>query len=408
MPRHEDSRQLLKELDAPTKEVVTDDAPFPDLTGEDSVRSCILINGSLNYHSDIQGLLSGLKVHLSRTSRLLVILYNPYFRWLYLLANRLGIRKGEVPTTFLRRVDLQTLAKISGFEISKERPLIYCPFRIFGIGELLNRVVALLPLLRWLSLVHVSVWRPVLPGRASGLSCVIPARNERGNIENALRRFPKLRCEVEIIFVEGHSTDSTWEEILRVSEAYRHHFAIKAFQQTGKGKNDAVRMGFDHATQPLLTILDADLTMPPEMLARFYEAYSEGYGDFVNGSRLVYPMEGEAMRPLNRIGNMFFTKMLSWILDNRMSDCLCGTKLLTRHDYRRLVRWRQDFGDFDPFGDFELLFPAAVLGLGTVDIPVRYLARTYGSTNIHRFRHGLQLFKMTIIGLLRIKMGSGH
>jgi glycosyltransferase involved in cell wall biosynthesis len=166
-----------------------------------------------------------------------------------------------------------------------------------------------------------------------------------------------------------------------------------------------VRLGFAHATQPLLTILDADLTMPPEMLTRFYDAYNRGLGDFINGSRLVYPYEGEAMRPLNKLGNVFFAKTLSWVLDTRLGDSLCGTKLLARHDYDRIVAWRRDFGDFDPFGDFELLFPASVLAFGIVDIPVRYLARTYGSTNIRRFRDGFELLRMTAIGLFRIKMG---
>jgi len=150
-----------------------------------------------------------------------------------------------------------------------------------------------------------------------------------------------------------------------------------SLRQTGKGKADAVRLGFAHATQPLLAILDADLTMPPEMVGRFYEAYCQGFGDFINGSRLVYPMEGDAMRFLNRLGNIFFAKMLSGILDVRIGDSLCGTKLVTRVDYQRMEAWRRDFGDFDPFGDFELLYPAAVLGLGIVDIPSATLrART--------------------------------
>jgi glycosyltransferase involved in cell wall biosynthesis len=238
-----------------------------------------------------------------------------------------------------------------------------------------------------------------------GLTCVIPARNERGNIEAALQRFPPLGCPLEIVFVEGHSTDGTWEEIQRVANAYSHQFRIRTLQQTGKGKADAVRLGFAHATEPLLTILDADLTMPPEMLPRFYNAYCEGHGEFINGSRLVYPMEGEAMRFFNRLGNVFFAKALGWVLDHHLTDSLCGTKLLMRSDYGRIQAWRRDFGDFDPFGDFELLFPAAVLGLGTVDVPVRYLARRYGSTNISRFRHGVRLLRMTLIGFLRIKLG---
>src|SRR4030095_10294399 len=158
----------------------------------------------------------------------------------------------------------------------------------------------------------------------------------------------------------------------------------KAFQQTGKGKADAVRLGFRNASGDVLTILDADLTMPPELLGRFFDAYCSGYADFVNGTRLVYPMEGEAMRPINWLGNVFFAKALSSVLQSRVGDSLCGTKLLARHDYERLERWPNDFGDLDPFGDFELLFPAAVLGLGIIDIPIRYRTRTYGSTNIHR------------------------
>jgi len=247
--------------------------------------------------------------------------------------------------------------------------------------------------------------RPLVPASQQGISCVIPARNEHGNIENALTRFPDLGREAEIIFVEGHSTDGTWDEIVRVSAKYRDQFRILAVQQPGKGKADAVRLGFSHAREELLVILDADLTMPPEMLSRFAFAYDQGHGDFINGSRLVYPMEGAAMRFLNRMGNIFFAKMLSAVLDVRLGDSLCGTKLLTKHDYERMVAWRKDFGEFDPFGDFELLFPAAELGLEIVDVPVRYLARTYGETNIQRFRHGLQLLKMTWVGLVRIKMG---
>jgi glycosyltransferase involved in cell wall biosynthesis len=211
-----------------------------------------------------------------------------------------------------------------------------------------------------------------------------------------------------VIFVEGHSSDGTWEEIQRVTSVWdgRDGLRVRALQQAGKGKADAVRVGFSTATGEVLTILDADLTMPPEKLTRFYDAYCQGLADFVNGTRLVYPMEGEAMRYLNRLGNVFFAKLLSFVLDVRLGDSLCGTKLVSRRDYERFVRWRSDFGDFDPFGDFELLFPAAVLGTGIIDIPVYYRARTYGTTNIRRFHDGAILFRMSMTGLLRIKFGS--
>lgn len=405
LPREDDTGQLLEAIEAPRKETVRREESFPDLTQERDKRTAILVNGTFNHDFDIQALLMELKTRLARTSRLVVVLYNPYLRWAYYLTNRLGIRKGELPSTFVTRIDLQNIAKVAGFEIVRQRLALYCPWEMFGVGTAINRILPLIPLVRWLSLTSVVVLRPLVPASQQGISCVIPARNERGNIENALTRFPDLGREAEIIFVEGHSTDGTWEEIVRVSTKYRDHFRILAVQQPGKGKADAVRLGFSHAREDLLVILDADLTMPPEMLSRFAFAYDQGHGDFINGSRLVYPMEGAAMRFLNRMGNIFFAKMLSAVLDVRLGDSLCGTKLLTRHDYERMVAWRKDFGEFDPFGDFELLFPAAELGLEIVDVPVRYLARTYGETNIQRFRHGLQLLRMTWIGLVRIKMG---
>jgi glycosyltransferase involved in cell wall biosynthesis len=257
--------------------------------------------------------------------------------------------------------------------------------------------------------VAVVVLRPIVPERGKpSLTVVIPARNEKGNIEDAIIRLPDLGgARLEVIFVEGHSNDGTWEEIERVVAKYSGHLEVKAFRQTGRGKNDAVRLGFSEASGDLLTILDADLTMPPELLSRFYQAWCAGHADFVNGSRLVYPMEGNAMRFLNRLGNMFFAKALSFVLGTRLGDSLCGTKLLARHDHQRVVAWRKDFGDFDPFGDFELLFGASILGLGAIDVPIAYRARTYGSTNISRFRHGWQLLRMTAIGLFRVRMGKG-
>ena len=343
----------------------------------------------------------------------MVALYNWYFAWLFRLADRLGLRQGPPIITFITQGDLEQLARLAGFEVVRLRPVAYVPWHFFGLGSLLNVIMPAIPGLRWLSLVTVAVLRPAVavnrePFARPSLSIVIPARNERGNIAEALRRMPGFGAPTEVIFVEGHSSDGTWEEIQRVTSEWdqRGGLRVRAFQQVGRGKADAVRLGFAHATGDVLTILDADLTMPPERLTRFYDAYCQGSADFVNGTRLVYPMEGEAMRFLNRLGNIFFARLLSFVLDVRLGDSLCGTKLVTRRDYERFVRWRSDFGDFDPFGDFELLFPAAVLGTGIIDVPVYYRARTYGSTNIRRFRDGAILFRMSMTGLLRIKFGS--
>jgi len=405
-PRPFDSGYLLQQVQAPCKSTAMhlDDIPLP---ANDDSRAVVLCNGTFNFSDDIQRLLLDLQLRLRRGDRVVSICYNPYLQWLYRLCNAIGLRHGALPTTFVTRRDLDNLARLSDYEVVRHRPIGFCPFRLLGLGSLLNWLLAMVPVLRWVALVSVVVLRPIKPlTRKPSLTIVIPARNEKGNIEAALQRMPDLGgAQLDVIFVEGHSRDGTWEEILRVIPLYAHRFAVRGFQQTGKGKSDAVRLGFQHAHGELLTILDADLTMPPELLHRFYDAWCAGRADFVNGSRLTYPMEGEAMRFLNRLGNLFFARAVSGVLDSKLGDTLCGTKLVTRTDYARMVRWRSDFGDFDPFGDFELLFPAAVLGLGNVDVPIAYRARTYGSTSIQRFRHGFMLLQMTLIGLFRVRAG---
>ena len=399
---------LRDAIDAPAK-VVSRSDDIGQLTPAAGV-DVVLFNGNFNHTTDIQGLLETVRPHVARRGRVVVALYNWYFAWLYRLADRLGLRHGPPIITFITGSDLVQLARLAGFEVVRLRPVAYLPWHFFGAGSLVNAVMPAIPGARWLSFVTVAVLRPVIaegPDRPS-LTVVIPARNERGNIEDALRRMPDFGAPLEVVFVEGNSTDGTWEEIQRVCTQWdgRGGLRVRALQQRGRGKADAVRLGFSEASGEVLTILDADLTMPPERLTRFYDAYCQGAADFVNGTRLVYPMEGEAMRLLNHLGNVFFAKSLSFVLDVRLGDSLCGTKLLSRSDYARFVRWRADFGDFDPFGDFELLFPAAVLGTGIIDVPVDYRARTYGATNIRRFRDGAVLFRMTLTGLLRIKFGS--
>ncbi len=407
-PRHDDRGTLLGLIDCPAKATADNLEDLPAHELEPGRRLAVLLNGNVNHDYDIEGTLRDLKTRLNRRARVLLVAYNPYYRHLYRLANLLAVRRGEQPCTFVTHTDLQNIAGLSGFQVLRVRPCVYLPWRLLGLGTVINRCLAAIPVLRWLALTAVVVLRPLAEEAARpSLSVVIPARNERGNIADAVKRLSCLEeVDLEVIFVEGHSTDGTWEEIGRVVDDYSGGFRVKAFQQTGKGKADAVRLGFSAAEHDLLTILDADLTMPPELLKRFYDAYCSGLADFVNGSRLVYSMEGGAMRFLNYLGNVFFAKALGFVLDVRLGDSLCGTKLVSRDDYLRFGRWRDDFGDFDPFGDFELLFPASVMGLGIVDVPVRYRQRTYGETNISRFRHGAYLLKMTWTGFWRIKVGA--
>ena len=402
-----DEGDLLDNIDARVKYKYNDLELMPDLSGEETERSAILLNGNINFTYDIQELLRELKPRMSRTSRIVAVAYNPYHKVLFKVMTALGLSRSGNMTTFVTKSSLEQLAKLEDLEMVSVRPVCYLPFKLLGLGWLFNKVMPAVPVFRWLSMASVVVFRPIIPSeKKPSISIVIPARNEAGNIRNAIVQTPQMEgVDTEIIFVEGHSSDNTWEEIQKVVAEGHDFFKLSCYQQTGKGKVDAVRLGFSKANCDLFTILDADLTMPPEMLPRFYDAYVEGRADYINGSRLLYPMEGEAMRFLNHLGNLFFAKTLSVLCDLPLGDSLCGTKLVAAHDYERFKAWRDDFGDFDPFGDFELIFPAAVLGLSSIDIPVRYKARTYGSTNINRFRHGLILLKMVTVGLFRIRMG---
>ena len=411
-PLEHDTGDILKLAQAPQKSIARNVEELREAFRSDGTaqpRVDVFLNGNLNYSFDIQSILKELHSVLNRRSRVLVLAYNPYSAWLHRLARRFGARRAEVPWTFITQPDLANVARLSSFEVVRIRPAGVIPVSLLGMGAALNRLLEALPGVRRLAFSMLLVLRPLdkAKGRPS-LSIVIPARDERDNIEAALTRLPDFQTEVEVIFVEGHSSDGTWQEIQNVANRQWKNLKVRAFQQSGKGKADAVREGFSHCRNEVLTVLDADLTMPPELLPRFYEAYAAGQADFVNGTRLVYPMEGEAMRFMNWLGNIFFAKALSFTLDVPLGDSLCGTKLFSRDDYKVMQRWNLDFGKFDPFGDYEMLFPAAELGLGIIDIPIRYRERTYGSTKIRRFYDGFILLRMVLVGLWRIRLGVGR
>lgn len=407
-PKLHDTGLLFEAIDCPAKSCLDSVTKVANHRKDKTKRHAFLFNGNFNYLCDIQQKLEEIHLKISRHTRLFVIVYNPFLNLLYKLASSLQFRAAPEPNVYLTEKNLRTFACLAGYEIVRIRPSVFLPFPIPLISNLVNKILPVIPLIRRFSLLWIVVLRPIIPDEDKpSLSVIIPARNESGNISDTIQRFPHIPgTSIEIIYVEGNSNDDTWQRIQDETKRCHTGLVVKAFRQPGKGKNDAVRVGFEKATGELVTILDADLTMPPEMLPRFYEAYCQGLGDFINGSRLIYPMEDEAMRPLNRIGNLFFCKMLSWILGIPISDSLCGTKFYSLDDYKRFISWRQRFGDFDPFGDFEMLFASSELALGVIDIPVQYRARTYGETNISRFQNGLELIRLTTIGFFRIFMGK--
>jgi SAM-dependent methyltransferase len=363
----------------------------------------ILLADLVNDLPDVQAVFERLQCVATPRTRLVVSFFNNLWRPVLNLAAKLGLKSPTLLQNWLSKDDVANLLHLAGWEVIKADPRILWPVRTPLWSWFCNRWLA--PVLGPFCFTIGLVARPkprAIPATQYRCSVIIPARNEAGNIEDAVRRTPDMGHGTEIIFIEGHSTDDTWGEIQRVTAKYPQR-TIKLLKQQSRGKGGAVREAFAAATGDLLFILDADLTVPPEELPKFYEAARSGTAEFVNGVRLVYPMEEQAMQFLNMVANKAFGLSFSWLLGQKIKDTLCGTKALFRADYEAIARNRVYFGDFDPFGDYDLLFGAAKLNLRIVDLPIRYRARTYGHTNIHRWRHGWLLLRMVTFAARRLK-----
>jgi SAM-dependent methyltransferase len=365
----------------------------------------IILSDLVNDLWDVQKVFRGIAPLAAPGARVIINFYSHLWEQPLLAAQRLGLAAPLLSQNWLTVEDLTDLLHLEDLEVIKHFQEILCPLPIRLLHNLCNTFLVKLPPFRHLALTNFIVARPVggsVTEREPTVSVIVPARNEAGNIAGILARTPEMGGGTEIIFVEGGSTDDTYAVI--ESEIARHpERNCRLFRQTGKGKGDAVRLGFAEASGDILMILDADMTVPPEDLPRFYEAIRSGKGEFINGVRLVYPMEQQAMRFLNLLGNKFFSLAFSWLLGQPVKDTLCGTKVLWKKDYERIAAGRSHFGNFDPFGDFDLLFGAAKLNLKIVQIPIRYRERKYGETNISRFRHGLMLLRMVLFAARKIK-----
>jgi SAM-dependent methyltransferase len=365
----------------------------------------IILSDTIGSFEDCQATLDSLHGLCTADTRIIVSYYSKGWEPLLSVARWLRLKMPQAEQNALRTEDIENLFFLADFETVKRDWRQLIPRRLLGIGPLVNLFVAPLPVVRRMCLRLYLVARSTRarPPAEPSVSVIVPCRNERGNIEDVVRRCPVLGRETEIVFVEGHSADGTLEEMHRVAAAYPER-AIKILVQDGKGKGDAVRKGFAHASGDIFMILDSDLTMPPEALPKFYEAIASGKGEFINGSRLVYPAEKDAMRFLNYIANMLFSWIFTWLLNQRFTDTLCGTKVLWRSHYELIAANRAYFGDFDPFGDFDLIFGASKANLRVVEIPIAYAARSYGETQISRFRHGMLLFRMAGFAFVKLKM----
>ncbi|MDX9703511.1 MAG: glycosyltransferase [Candidatus Auribacterota bacterium] len=371
----------------------------------------IILSDLIGNLTDIQQTFSNIRSLCRPDTRVIINYYNFLWEPLLKTGEKISFKMPEEYHNWLPLEDIKNFLYLSDFEVIKSGYRMLLPKYIPIVSTICNRFLAKLPLLRYLCLVKTIVARSAgvpayRPEQEEGYTCsvVIPCRNERGNIEGAVTRTPKLGIDTELIFVDGNSTDGTAGEIERMIKKYKDKKISLIHQGDGIGKGDAVRKGFAVAKGDVLMILDADLTVPPEDLTKFMDAIVSGKGEFINGTRLVYPLEKGAMRTLNLIANHLFSRIFTWLLEQRFRDTLCGTKVLFKKDYKRLESGRSYFGDFDPFGDFDLIFGAAKLNLKIVEIPISYKERTYGSTNISRFRHGLLLFKMCWYAFLKLKI----
>ncbi len=366
----------------------------------------IILSDVVNDLWDVQEVVERIAGIATSRTRVFLNFYSHLWEKPLAAAMKMGLATPSLPQSWLTVEDLANLLSLADFEVIRHWEEILWPLSTPLIAPLANRYLVRFPPFKWFALTNFIMARP--RPRPKGIttkpsvSVVVPARNEAGNIPEIFRRVPEMGSGTELLFVEGHSSDDTYSAIEKAMADHPGRLC-KLLRQTGVGKGDAVRLAFSQASGDILMILDADLTVPPEDLPRFYEALCSEKAEFVNGVRLVYPMGEKAMRFFNLLGNKFFSMAFSWLLGQPVKDTLCGTKVLTRENYMRIASNRAYFGDFDPFGDFDLLFGAAKLNLKIVDLPIRYHDRTYGTTNIQRWKHGWLLLRMVRFAATKMK-----
>ena len=364
----------------------------------------VICSDLVNEVWDVQRILEMVKLHCFPATRFILNLHSNLWQGPRHLAARVGLARPQMIQNWLTPEDISNLLYLAGFEVIRTSNEILWPIYTPLVAGFCNRVLVKCWPFCYFGLTNVVIARPrpTEPLPTPIVSVVVPARNEAGNIPAIFDRVPNMGRGTELIFVEGGSTDPTYDTIKREMEL-RQRPMTSLLRQSGKGKGDAVRLGFAHASGEVLMILDADLTVAPEDLPRFYDAWVSGKGDFVNGVRLIYPMEEGAMRFFNLLGNKFFSLAFSFLLGQNVKDTACGTKVLSRAHYEPILANRAYFGDYDRFGDFDLLFGAAKFNLRIVDLPIRYRERTYGETKMQRWRIGWLLIRMVFLGLRRLK-----
>ena len=406
------SREIIKEAKKNYKTlsfIRGDISEIKSLIKKDIKFDYIILSDTIGYLNDIQKTLEQLHRYCHKDTRLILSYYSPLWSPIFTLATFFKLKMPDINTHLLNLTDIKNFLSISDFEVVRTEKKILSPVKLLGVGRVINKFLAPLPIFSFFCLRHYIISRSIPESKKrlpASTSVIIPCKNEMGNVEEAVKRLPKIGNKMEVIFIEGNSSDGTWKKIKEIQEVYNKRqksFKIRSYKQNKKGKAEAVFFGFQKAKNEVLFILDGDLTVSPEELDKFWKKISSGDAEYVNGSRLVYPMDDKAMQFLNFIANKLFSILFSWLLGQKYTDTLCGTKVLTKQNYLRIKNKNKDLGDFDPFGDFFIIFGCSRLSLKMCEIPIRYKARVYGSTQISRFSHGFMLIKMVIFAFFRIK-----
>jgi SAM-dependent methyltransferase len=358
--------------------------------------------------ADVLAALKSLRPLVHADTRLVIVYYNHLWEPLVGPAARLGLKLNNPTQNWLSPGDLRGLLHLGGFETVKSGLRMPCPKYVPGVAELMNRVLGRLPLLNQLGFVRFVVARPTVPlprpPAAYSATVVVPCKNEEGNVPAIPSRVPEMGAFTEIVFVDDRSGDAT---AARVREAIAAHpqRRIRLVEGPGLGKGAAVRAGLAEASGDVLMILDADMTVMPEDLPAFFDAITSNKGELVMGTRLVYPLGAEAMRTANILGNKVFAWAFTFLLEQRITDTLCGTKVVMRRNYERILEARGLFGDVDRWGDYDWIFGAAKCNLRIVEIPVHYVERVTGETKMgKRLRNGLVMLRMCWLALRRVKL----
>lgn len=365
----------------------------------------LILDNIIGNVADIQDLLTKLKNNMHQRSRVIITYYNHLWEPVLKIASYFGLREKTPSQNWLDSEDIKNLLELSDYDVITTQKRLLFPIYIPFLSDLVNKWLSPLPIINAFCLTSIVIARPKPKrGKEYTVSIIIPARNEEENIPKIVKSIPKFGRSMEIVFVEGHSEDNTWDEINKeLKKRHPSNISVKAYKQHGMGKANAVKLGFQKASGEILMIYDADRTVSAKDLKKFYNALASGIGEFANGSRLVYPIEKEAMQTLNKFANKAFSSIFSWILNQHFKDTLCGTKAIFKEHYEDIKKLNKFSFQQDPFGDFYLIFGSVMLNLKVVEIPVPYKQRQYGSTNINRFLHGFLLLKMTLLAFTKIK-----